>query len=158
MRECIIPRTDLDGRGPCSTINECLWYIWKGDPHFDMTTVCAVKNSATSQAHISNGVLWMKKAANIPGFNPSYVNGKDYSIYYNEIYGQQYSISTGTPSNTEDYFFIPIITRNGNLRYWIGTNWVYSSGLTFSVDPTPSPNFCIGSLPPSSYLLNFLGK
>ena len=158
MRECIIPRTDLDGRGPCSNINECLWYMWKGDPHFDMTTVCAYKSSATSQAHISNGVLWMKKAANIPGFNPSYINGKDYRVYYNEIYGQLSSVSTGTPSNTEDYFFIPIITPNGNLRYWIGTNWAYSSGLTFSVDPTPSPNFCIGSLPPGSYLLNFLGK
>ena len=158
MRECIIPITDLDGRGPCSNINECLWYMWKGDPHFDMTTVCAYKSSATSQAFISNGVLWMKKAANIPGFNSGHVDGKDYRVYYGEIYGRTSSVSTGTPSNTEDYFFIPIITLNGNLRYWIGTNWVYSSGLTFSVDPTPSPNFCIGSLPPGSNLPNFLGK
>ena len=158
MRECIIPITDLDGRGPCSNINECLWYMWKGDPHFDMTTVCAYKSSATSQAFISNGVLWMKKAANIPGFNSGHVDGKDYRVSYGEIYGRTSSVSTGTPSNTEDYFFIPIITLNGNLRYWIGTNWVYSSGLTFSVDPTPSPNFCIGSLPPGSNLPNFLGK
>ena len=154
MMERIFPLTGKHGKGPlgAASTDACLWYMIKGDPRLDMTTLCAYKRSATSQANIYIGGLWLKKAANIPGFSSWYApDGKNYNGgLHGPIYGVFYPVSTGTPANTDDYFFLPSMSLNGAwgngfLRYWIDDDINYTWGLVFAVDPTPSPQVCIGA-------------
>ena len=160
MMERIFPLTTEDGKGWYGArTNACLWYMIKGDPRLDMTTLCAYKRSATSQANIYIGGVWLKKAANIPGFSSWYApDGKNYNGgLHGPIYGVFYPVSTGKPANTDDYFFLPSIINNGAwgnglLRYWIDDDINYSWGLVFAVDPTPSPQVCIGAASHVTYL------
>ena len=160
MMERIFPLTTEDGKGWYGArTNACLWYMIKGDPRLDMTTLCAYKRSATSQANIYIGGVWLKKAANIPGFSAWQApDGGNYNGgLHAPIYGVFYPVSTGTPANTDDYFFLPSIINNGAwgnglLRYWIDDDINYSWGLVFAVDPTPSPQVCIGAASHVTYL------
>ena len=164
MMERIFPLTTEDGKGWYGArTNACLWYMIKGDPRLDMTTLCAYKRSATSQANIYIGGVWLKKAANIPGFTAWQApDGGNYNGgLHGPIYGVFYPVSTGTPANTDDYFFLPSIINNGAwgnglLRYWIDDDINYSWGLVFAVDPTPSPQVCIGAASHVTYLPCFV--
>ena len=164
MMERIFPLTTEDGKGWYGArTNACLWYMIKGDPRLDMTTLCAYKRSATSQANIYIGGVWLKKAANIPGFTAWQApDGGNYNGgLHGPIYGVFYPVSTGKPANTNDYFFLPSIINNGAwgnglLRYWIDDDINYSWGLVFAVDPTPSPQVCIGAASHVTYLPCFV--
>ena len=164
MMERIFPLTIQDGKGWFGArTNACLWYMIKGDPRLDMTTLCAYKRSATSQANIYIGGVWLKKAANIPGFTAWQApDGGNYNGgLHGPIYGVFYPVSTGKPANTNDYFFLPSIINNGAwgnglLRYWIDDDINYSWGLVFAVDPTPSPQVCIGAASHVTYLPCFI--
>ena len=164
MMERIFPLTTEDGKGWYGArTNACLWYMIKGDPRLDMTTLCAYKRSATSQANIYIGGVWLKKAANIPGFTAWQApDGGNYNGgLHGPIYGVFYPLSTGTPANTDDYFFLPSMINNGAwgngfLRYWIDDDINYSWGLVFAVDPTPSPQVCIGAASHVTYLPCFV--
>ena len=158
MMERIIPITPYDGRAAgCTYFYPCTWYMIKGDPHLDMTTICAVKRAATLQANIYIGGLWLKKAANIPGFNGWYApNGGTYQT----LYGVEYPVATGTPTNTDEYFFLPSMINfgvwgNGYLRYWMAeamSDYAY----VLAVDPTPSPRVCIGAATKNFPMGNFI--
>ena len=164
MMERIFPLTGKHGKGWFGArTNACLWYMIKGDPRLDMTTLCAYKRSATSQANIYIGGVWLKKAANIPGFTAWQApDGGNYNGgLHGPIYGVFYPVSTGKPANTNDYFFLPSIINNGAwgnglLRYWIDDDINYSWGLVFAVDPTPSPQVCIGAASHVTYLPCFI--
>ena len=159
MMERIIPVTPFDGRSPyCTTFYPCTWYMIKGDPHLDMTTICASKRAATLQANIYIGGLWLKKAANIPGFNGW---GSPDGRESNALYGVEFPVATGKPANTDGYFFLPSMTTygawgNGFLRYWIEEDLSNNYGYVFAVDPTPSPRVCIGAATKNFPFANFV--
>ena len=159
MMECIIPVTSSWRRPANVRTNACMWYIWKGDPHLEMTTACAFKREATSQANIYIGGVWLKKAANIPGFSPWYApDGGDYNGgKHAPIYGVEYSAATGKPANTDEYFFLPF-TANGRALYWIYDDINVSWGLVFDARISPSPVINIGAVSSGTYLRNFMAQ
>lgn len=154
--------------------NQALWYIQRGDPHLDQTTIFAAKRSATSPANICLGGIWVKKAAKIPGFTGSNDPFGRNQIYYWETYRvdgysgylcnvNDYAISlpSGIPANINDYYFIPSVSGyqvadgvsiksgDGMLRYWIGTRFYghMVQGNVFAVDvppAVPSANIGVG--------------
>ena len=142
-------------KGLCPNTHQAMWYIYRGDPHLDLTSVYAAKQSATSPASICLGGLWMKKYANIPGFNANYApDGHQYSYDNYCIHEFAISLPTGKPANTEGYFFLPSIRAmgiyvsdlsGGALRYWLAEQHESSSGQVFAVDIKPSPNIGVGS-------------
>ena len=143
IMERIIPISWDLSKGPCVRTNECMWYIWKGDPHWDMTTVCAVKVAAASQANIYVGGVWLKKATKIPGFSSSIApDGKNYnSGGHAPIFHVSYSIPTGVPVNTGDYFFLPIIDIYDNrVCYWTADVSRPLYTIVFEASGSPSPH------------------
>ena len=147
--------------------NQALWYIHRGDPHLDQTTIFAAKRSATSPANICLGGVWVKKAAKIPGFTSSTDHTGTNQIYYWESYhvdgysgylcnmnGHVVSpLLTGIPTNISDYYFIPGVTPHGTgdgvsiqsaskygfIRYWIGTRFYghLVQGNVFAINMPP---------------------
>ena len=154
--------------------NQALWYIHRGDPHLDQTTIFAAKRSATSPANICLGGVWVKKAAKIPGFTGSTDHTGTNQIYYKEAYrlegfsgyttnvgNHAISLPSGIPANISDYYFIPSVfgsqvadgvsikSGDGALRYWMGTRFYGHNvqGNVFAVDvppAVPSANIGIG--------------
>lgn len=152
--------------------NQALWYMHRGDPHLDQTTIFAAKRSATSPANICLGGIWVKKAAKIPGFTGSndpfgvnqiyywddyHVGG--YSGYLSNVNGHAISLPTGIPANISDYYFMPSVSAyqvvdgvsiksgDGMIRYWIGTRFYghLVQGNVFAVDIPPAvPSATIG--------------
>lgn len=152
--------------------NQALWYMHRGDPHLDQTTIFAAKRSATSPANICLGGIWVKKAAKIPGFTGSndpfgvnqiyywddyHVGG--YSGYLSNVNGHAISLPTGIPANISDYYFMPSVSAHqvvdgvsiksgdGMIRYWIGTRFYghLVQGNVFAVDIPPAvPSATIG--------------
>ena len=153
--------------------NQALWYIYRGDPHLDQTTIFAAKRSATSPANICLGGIWVKKAAKIPGFTGSNDPFGVNQIYYWETYrvdgysgylsnmnnGNLGSLTIGIPTNISDYYFIPSVfgynvvdgvsikSGDGIIRYWVGTRFYghMVQGNVFAVDVPPAvPSATIG--------------
>ena len=143
-------------------VNQALWYMWKGDPHLDKTSIYAARRTATLPANICRGGLWIKKKDKIPGFNAAtahdganhikYANG----VYYGEINNYAIPLPTGIPTNINDYYFLPSVSAapnneiksyDGQIRYWIGTYFsdYKLSGQVFAVDILPTPNIGIGA-------------
>ena len=83
----------------CPNANECLWYAMQGDPHWD-------DELWTMMGHLYAGGIWLKKKANISGFNAANYNGTDYrSISFG--YFENSIITKGKPSNLSNYFYFP---------------------------------------------------
>ena len=143
-------------------VNQALWYMWKGDPHLDKTSIYAARRTATLPANICRGGLWIKKKDKLPGFNAAtahdganhikYANG----VYYGEINNYAIPLPTGIPTNINDYYFLPSVSAapnneiksyDGQIRYWIGTYFsdYKLSGQVFAVDILPTPNIGIGA-------------
>ena len=85
----------------CPNVNECIWYAMQGDPHWD-------DELWTMMGHLYAGGIWLKKKANISGFNAANYNGTDYRS--NPFASIQNSIITqGKPSNLSNYFYLPAL-------------------------------------------------
>ena len=170
MQSIITPMGVWD-RTTCPNTNETMWYIHRGDPHMDTISVYAARRAANLPANICLGGLWLKKKANIPGFNATTTyNGLDYTgttpggFQYSSINYYAFLCPVGKPANTNDYFFLPSVfpygtdavqTGSGQLRYWMRT--VYSNtgkdsnaGQVFACDiapvstKSPEPDIGIG--------------
>ena len=109
----------------CPNVNELIWYVKQGDPHWDTELWITMD-------HLYAGGVWLKKKANILGFNASNYQGTDYRT--TQVGFNHPGTTPGKPSNLNDYFYLPALGRCG---YYgkielIGTNGYYWSS-------TPSP-------------------
>lgn len=114
-------------------INESLWYIMKGTPHWDNTYLWAMNG------HLYINGMWFKKLSviakengkpNATALKTDY-NGKDWrSISYGVNMLDNKNIGRGKPANVGDYFFLPAMGYffNGKLLdfrtaglYWTST-------------------------------------
>ena len=94
----------------CPNVNEMLWFIFKGNPHWD-------GNKPFSFAkHLYKGGMWFKKKRVIKAENSlndatmkDKYDGKDYRPVGKEWPRVNKSVATGTPANVDDYFFLPAI-------------------------------------------------
>ena len=95
----------------CPNLNELCWYAEKGEPYWDNTTLWATMD------HLYVGGMWFLKQSAI-----ALKNGKSFSILKlaapdgvnktrtnNPMLAPSYSISTGIPSNLNDYFYYPAL-------------------------------------------------
>lgn len=102
----------------CPNVNEMLWFIFKGNPHWD-------SNKPFSFAkHLYKGGMWFKKKRVIKAENnlndatmKDKYDGNDYRPVGTAWPRVNNSIASGTPANTDDYFFLPAINYffNGEL-------------------------------------------
>ena len=164
MKVLIIPMGGfLEGHGP--NTNETMWYIHRGDPHWDPTPIYAARRSPTMPASICSGGIWIKKKANIPGFSGTKApNGVNYIAYesgmgmVSRVNNYAISLPKGIPANINDYYFMPsvlpygsteVTSKGGAFRYWMGTRCAlgWDLGQVFASDVPPgvsSPNIGIG--------------
>jgi len=110
----------------CPNVNECLWYIQKGDPHWDEEELW------TTMGYLYTGGMWFKKKTTIGGQFNQYKapNGHDYTQEAKSAYYDKTDVPFGRPEHSEDYFFLPALGDydSGNLNgvgevgnYWTST-------------------------------------
>ena len=95
----------------CPNVNELCWYAQEGEPHWDNTTLWA------TMGHLYVGGIWLRKqsaiaAAQTPiktvaDLKAAAPNGIDYTRSTNKASGFTSSITSGKPSNQNDYFYLP---------------------------------------------------
>lgn len=97
--------------------NTALWYINQGDPYYDNKTLWA------TMGHLYKGGVWLKKlkkigdaqspAKTVAELKSAAPNGVDYTrstIYPGGLsIGKNTSLTTGIPSNSSDYFYLPFL-------------------------------------------------
>ena len=164
IKVLVTPMGGFGRNGP--NTNETLWYIHRGDPHWDPTQIYAARRSAGLPANICSGGIWLKKKANIPGFSASVAPDgtnkiyTDYSLWDQVSNINDYAIPLpkGIPANISNYYFMPsvspygstgVTSRYGSFRYWMGTRKAEGEklGQVFASDVPPavaSPNIGIG--------------
>lgn len=106
----------------CPNVNEMLWYVFKGNPHWDGDKPFSFAK------HLYKGGMWFKKKRVIMaenGLNSSTMKDKYLNTDYRPV-GTAWplinrDIKTGTPANIDDYFFLPAINY-----FWQGS--FYGSG------------------------------
>lgn len=112
---------------------QAFWYMFRGDPHIDVTTTYAARRTAASPANICLGGLWIKKKDYIPGFNATAFS-PGISLFADRETG---NLPFGIPANTDHYFFLPSVfahgtnaleCHEGNSRYWIKATQIYYDG------------------------------
>ena len=85
-------------------VNEMIWYVAKGDPHWDRTELW------TTMGHLCQGGMWFKKKAYISGYNANTdVDGIDRRTY-GGAFTDSYA-STGLPDVVDagNYFYLPAL-------------------------------------------------
>ena len=102
-------------------VNEMCWYAAKGDPRWDDDELW------TTMGHLYKGGMWIKKKANIIGYNTNFApDGSDWRrISRNRIWG-----ITGTlppVADANNYFYLPALGGYTNGTFDVGTNGVYWS-------------------------------
>ena len=86
----------------CPNANEAMWYVLKGEPHWDDTELWA------TMGHLYVGGMWIKKKTKISGFSSTEApDGKDYRTLPNFGEIKNTTIIQGKPSNLNDYFYLP---------------------------------------------------
>lgn len=140
------------GCGP--NTNEALWYMLRGNPHMDISTIYAARRHASYPANICQGGIWMKRHNFISGFRGDKApDGNNYvkvitgsGYVYSEFVGWSVVVPFGNPQDGT-YHFLPSVypdgttalkSWDGTIRYWmgIGYNWG-TQGVVFSADRAP---------------------
>ena len=98
----------------CPNANECKWYVMKGDPHWDNSTLWTI------WGHLRSGGIWLKKQSVIAAENnitpasklkEGYVfpngNKYDYTRNYTDGGDANKTVAKGRPSDITNYFFLP---------------------------------------------------
>ena len=106
----------------CPNVNEMLWYICKGNPHWDGEKLFSFAK------HLYKGGMWFKKKSVIMSENNlnsatmrDKFNGTDYRPVGTGWPRINNNIASGSPSNINNYFFLPAINF-----FWQGS--FYGSG------------------------------
>ena len=94
-------------------VNEIYWYVQHGDPHWDNTELWA------TMGHLYVGGMWFKKLSAIAAAqSPSKTvadlkaaspDGVDYTRTKSQAVYSNSSVTTGRPSNLNDYFYLPTL-------------------------------------------------
>ena len=122
----------------CPNVNKTLWYVGKGDPHFD-TELWSMKN------HLYSGRIWFKKQSLIAKENGKEVADLDKvspdGVDYTRLCSDHWPISTirnehvtqHTPDTPGNYFCLPIggAYESATFKYYGQTGYYWTS--------TPSP-------------------
>ena len=111
----------------CPNMNEIIWYVLKGDPHWDDSKYFTVNNKPY------NGGMWIKKQSVIAADNgksvwqlkdaaPDGVNYNHEWLSHSHISGgwpkfSNTSVTMGEPSNPDDYFFVPALGEGSTQQY-----------------------------------------
>ena len=115
-------------------VNEMTWYAAKGEPRWDGDELW------TTMGHLYKGGMWLKKKANISGFDANKaVDGSDWRT---NAGGNTWSVSQTLPdaADANNYFYLPalgcygsgqLIGVGGNGSGWYWSSSAYS-GLTFT--------------------------
>ncbi len=113
----------------CPNINEALWYVHKGDPHWDGYTLWS------NMTHLYKGGMWIKKKEHIAGYNANNYAGYDYRPleaskkweYWTDVYLRNNNVAYKIPTDTSKYFYLPALGHyyrgtkfhcGGGGRYW----------------------------------------
>ena len=117
-------------------VNELVWYLKKGDPHWGTSDEVYAKNGHLLRVE----GLWLRKKNAIVNYlkaNEGYPSSftiddlkegykasataplEDYRI---GLFSQPFWPTQGAPANTADYFFLPV------LGYYLPDGWLYSFG------------------------------
>ena len=84
-------------------VNEMTWYAAKGDPHWDADELW------TTMGHLYKGGIWVKKKANISGYNPNTaVTGGDWRTKSNNL-GWSTSYTLPSAADADNYFYLPAL-------------------------------------------------
>ena len=134
----------------CPNINEMLWYLHKGDPHWDNVKLWTIGG------YLYKGGMWFKKASAIASENggigvntlkDSY-DGKDYrqgtKAMQNEFPHKYYltNAQQTPPTDKTNYFYLPAIDNylNGEIRkgagYGMGLEGQYWSSTCYALKPS----------------------
>ena len=85
-------------------VNEMIWYVAKGDPHWDRTELW------TNMGHLCQGGMWFKKKAYISGYNANTdVDGIDRRTYGGAFTGAYYSTDLLEVVDAGNYFYLPAL-------------------------------------------------
>ena len=126
----------------CPNINEYVWYLEKGDPHWDGKTLWA------TMGHLYTGGMWFKHQSviaseqipvkSISDLKTAAPDGTDYRILsWSSSYHVRTSIQKRRPEKINDYFFLPAFGEyfEGNFmfcgsfgRYWSNTPETWNPG------------------------------
>ena len=95
----------------CPNLNELCWYAEKGKPYWDNTSLWVTMD------HLYVGGMWFLKQSAIASKNGKNISdlklaapdGVDKTRTENPMLTSPYSISTGIPSNLNDYFYYPAL-------------------------------------------------
>ena len=95
----------------CPNLNELCWYAEKGEPYWDNTSLWVTMD------HLYVGGMWFLKQSAIASKNGKNISdlklaapdGVNKTRTKNPMLAPSYSISTGIPSNLNDYFYYPAL-------------------------------------------------
>ena len=112
----------------CPNVNEALWYVSRGDPHYDGSLW-------SSHGHLYHGGMWLLRKNYIPGFSSEHdVNGVDWRTQYTNANLTNTNVVQHAPIESEryKYFYLPLNGRyeDGKLEhvgqiayYWTSTTY-----------------------------------
>ena len=114
---------------PCKDLpnaNELSWYVVYGDPRWDADELW------TTMGHLYKGGMWLKKKANIIGFNSNTAyDGRDWRT---NDYTGSWSVSLTLPDAADagNYFYLPALGRyNSGQLYAVGVYGYYWSSSAY---------------------------
>ena len=122
----------------CPNVNETLWYVREGDPHWD-------DGLWATMGHLYKGGMWFKKKTKIPRFTDANYNGTDYRIILTDF--ESNHVPQGKPSNLSDYFYLPALGyyRNGTLQSIPGYCFYWTSSPAPTLPTYAYVMYCSGS-------------
>lgn len=109
--------------GGCPNVNETLWYIKKGDPHWDSEELWVM------YGYLYKGGMWFKKKDYISAFSSTHApdNNKDYTKQAESAYYDNTNVPFGRPDNSEKYFYLPALGDYDHGRFYnigeVGNYW-----------------------------------
>ena len=108
--------------GGCPNVNETLWYIKKGDPHWDSEELWVM------YGYLYKGGMWFKKKDYISAFSSTYApDNKDYTKQAESAYYDTPNVPFGRPDNSEKYFYLPALGDYDHGRFYsigeVGNYW-----------------------------------
>lgn len=122
----------FDATQSCDTlpnVNEMSWYCMYGDPCWDQDELW------TTMGHLYQGGIWLKKKANISGYNTNTaVDGRDWRTNGSGYCSEPVSYTLPDAADASNYFYLPAlgIYSYGQLNM-IGTGGHYWSSSKYGV-------------------------
>lgn len=120
--EQAFPKPAFRTCGGCPNVNETLWYIKQGDPHWDSEELWVMYE------YLYKGGMWFKKKDYISAFSSTHdPDYKDYTKQAESAYYDNTNVPFGRPDNSEKYFYLPALGGYDRGRFYnigeVGNYW-----------------------------------